>query len=227
MAAAILIAAVAAQAAPATLADALGQATRFCEIASDSPTRDIPPGVELFLPDAAMPGLPQPAMDAMRKSQPALAAKVAPMQDVARPFSALPPLIQRVMATSISRHLAEPSAALRFSSASGEVWAMAYRGSTCEVAVTGSNTPVDNIIRSWADSLKPSWTLVRSVESSASSPLSERLMLKTAPLPDAPAHGTRMRLRWLAPAAAQPDGVQAEINYLSGDIAQPAPAGKP
>jgi hypothetical protein len=36
-------------------------------------------------------------------------------------------------------------------------------------------------------------------------------------------------LQWLSPAAAQPDGVQLEINYMSGDIAvkQPAPTQKP
>jgi hypothetical protein len=207
------------------LVQAFERATAFCAVASDTPERDIPGDATLYVADAEMPGLTPRTLEAMRKTRPELAAKVDSMS-VAQPFSALPALIQRVMATSTSRHLADPSGALRFAATSGEAWAMFYRGSTCEVVVTGSATPVDAIVRNWADRLPSNgWSVVRSVDQSASAAMSERLLVKRSPRADAPLHATRIRMKWMKPADRQ--GVQAEINYLSGDIAQPAPAAKP
>ena len=227
---AAFIALIASQAAPTaepSLTEAFGRAAQFCEAATTSPARNVPAGVEIFMPDPEVQRTRPSVMDSLRKGNPRMAEALAAMEEGQRPFSALPPLVNNFMNTLPNRHVAGVSFVARFPTATGAVWAFPARQySACDIMVTGGSD-VPGLAKSFAEAAeRQGWTLVREVDASARMPLSQRLLLKRSPAEASSANGTRLKMQWLSSEAGSPDGVQLELNYLSGDIAQPAPTTK-
>ncbi|MEP9359502.1 hypothetical protein [Sphingomonas sp. KR3-1] len=214
---AAMIGGFAAQAAPASppLAEVLPRAAAFCGSMTEAEKITTPNGAELYAPDNALP---------------VMSPGVASRNRSIKPLSTAPALVQRFIATGQASRPYRVDSAFRFPAASGEAWVILYSGAACDLFVTGSAQPLDPLVQALATGLEgQGWRTLRYTAATTAMPLSQRVMLQTAPKPGAAAHGTRAMLQWLAPAVAQSDGVQLEINYMSGDIAaqQPAPAQKP
>jgi hypothetical protein len=225
LALAAMIGGFAAQAAPAPppLAEVLPRAAAFCAGATEATEIKTPDGAEFYAPDASLPIPPA----TLERARPGLAQKAYGSR---KSLSTAPALIQRIIATSRGSRLYKLDSAFRFPSASGEAWVILYRGAACDLFVTGSAQPLEPLVQALGTKLEAAgWRTLKTAPATEAMPLSQRVMLQMTPQPAAPAHGTRAMLQWLSPAAAQPDGVQLEINYMSGDIAvkQPAPTQKP
>ncbi|HWU95373.1 MAG TPA: hypothetical protein VN029_07230 [Sphingomonas sp.] len=225
---AAMIGGLAVQTAPASppLAEVLPRAAAFCVKAAESTGRVVPAGADFYLPDAMLTTM----SERVAKNNPKLAKSVADLNAGMKPLSTAPELIQRVLQTSRGTRLFGTAGVVRFPAASGSAWVFLSRGSACDLYVTGSDAPLGPLVQLLATKLESEgWTTAKAVDATEAMPLSQRVMLHMAPLPDAPANGTRATLQWLSPVAAQPDGVQLEINYMNGNIEvkQPAPVQNP
>jgi len=201
------------------LAEVLPRAAAFCAAAAETDSWRNPDGTDTYVSDGWAPKLPSGPSRTNAKSAKAFAGMAT--------FSDMPVLIQRAVATGRSHSAFKPSAAIRFSAASGSAWAIVYSGTACDLYVTGSVEPVaplaEALLIKFADE---GW---RTVGSTDTTPFARRVMIHSAPKPDKPRFATRASIQWLGTAVAKPDGIQLEINYLAADLADipPTPPAKP
>jgi hypothetical protein len=132
-----------------------------------------------------------------------------------------PELVQRYVETAPStRSLGKPFIVFMFPTSSGDVWVLPSKGPLCDVMVTGSPN-LEESAAAFADALPAQgWELLKRVDATSAMPLSQRLLVRLSPRPDAPDYGTRARMQWASGTAAEENGVQFEINFASGAISR-------
>lgn len=197
MAAAVLLALAASQAAPASgpaaPLEAFRSAAAFCEGAVQTSDVTVPFDVAEFYVGNFQSG-------------------------VVKPVSKVPPLVQRFAAAQPAARAYPLQAYLRFPSTAGSAWAVLYAGGACDVMLTGADD-APALGRQLGEQLTGAgWTLFKSVESGPGVAMVQWLWYKRLPRPDEPAFGIRMLMQWPTLTAEERDVVQLEVSFLAGDL---------
>ena len=195
-----LVAAMLAPAPAPPLRQALAKAAVFCEARSTGGTLVANGAAELFLDATPVAGLVRPLADA-------------------------PGFIRRVAETQPASRYGAIRGYARFPVRTGTVWAIWYEVPACDLIVMGADAVSAAAPAFAGDRVAAGWTLAKSADGTPQAPLNQRLLIRAQPKPDAPAYGTRIKMQWLPRPDA--DGVQLDIEYLSGDIAPSAMPAKP
>ncbi|AQR75265.1 hypothetical protein BXU08_17760 [Sphingomonas sp. LM7] len=139
-----------------------------------------------------------------------------------KPFEQVPALVTRFAGSQPAGRGSLPSSYVSFPLADGgALWAVIYQTQGCDLMATGLGDPVPVVNKIEQVLAEKSYTVLRSVDASAQRPLAQKLLLKRDPQPDSPAYGTRVKIEALASSAADRDGVQLSVSFLSGDIQVP------
>ena len=148
-----------------------------------------------------------------------------PVPDLVRPLADAPAFIRRVAETQPASRYGAIRGYARFPVQTGTVWAIWYEVPACDLIVMGADAVATVAPAFAAGRVVAGWTLAKSADGTPQAPLNQRLLIRAQPKPDAPAFGTRIKMQWLPRPEA--DGVQLDIEYLSGDIAPSAMPTKP
>ena len=145
----------------------------------------------------------------------------ADVHDATPPALGTPDLVKRFAATQQSGRMTSPAFFVQFRSSDGLVWAVVYEGMpACDFMITGADGDMPAMASRLSANLseRKGWQIMASAPATAAMPLAQHLLVKKMPKAGAPEFGIRLRIRALAGEAADKDGVQMEMSFLSGEI---------
>jgi hypothetical protein len=173
---------------------------------------DAPP---LIVFDAAIASCKAAA--ARTDAQPSLAGEV--YGGTGQPFGALPPLLQRYVATA-NQGIDRPRTLTRYPLAAGYLWVITWRfRPACDIMVTETTAPLAHAAL-FAERFHPAigWDRRLTQPATATAPLATHVF--TSWIKErSPTHGVRARLQALTPRTNDPrDIVQMEASFVGGEM---------
>jgi hypothetical protein len=137
-------------------------------------------------------------------------------------FADLPALAQRYLMNAPSvRAFGRPTFVLHSATTSGEVFVLPSDAGMCDAFVSSAPDIVQSGL-AYAESLgRKGWHVVKGSDAAQSMPLSQRVMIRMSPQPDAQNFGHQAKVQWLPQAAGDGKGIQMELNFTSGIVKRP------
>lgn len=135
--------------------------------------------------------------------------------------SGVPDLVKRFAARQpMARIFSAPTFNLHFQAPGGDVWALVYDSlPTCDVMVTGASGDMPATAARLAESLAgDGWQIAAFRPATATMPLSKHILVKRLPKPGMPDFGLMLVIRAPAGEAADPAGVQLELDFIAGKV---------